>query len=93
MSLVVSNENGTITVPESVLVEIAVRAAERVDGVKVRRRRAVDAENRTVRLAVSVHRGRPLLEAANGAQAEVVAAFKASCGFEPTVDVSIGELE
>lgn len=93
MSLVVSNENGTITVPEGVLVDLAVRAAERVEGVKVRRRRAVDIENRSVRLAVSVRRGQPLLELARDAQAEVVASFRSACGIEPTVDLSVGELE
>jgi len=93
MSLVVSNENGTITVPGSVLVGIAVRAAEQVDGIKVRRRRTVDVENRSVRLSVAARRGLPLLELARETQAEVIAAFEASCGIEPTVDVSIGELE
>ena len=93
MSLVIENEIGTITVPEGVLVGIAVEAAERVDGLKVKRKRAVDAEHRVVRLAVSVRRGEPLLELAERAQDEVASSFQAVCGFEPTVEISVGELE
>jgi uncharacterized alkaline shock family protein YloU len=93
MSLVVTNANGTVTVPENVLVAIAVGAAERVEGIKVRRRRAVDVENRVVRLAVSAHRGEPLVELAERAQHEVAKTFKAVCGIETKVDIAIGELE
>ncbi len=93
MSLVVTNSHGTITVPEGVLVGLAVRAAERVEGVKVRRKRAVDIENRVVRLSVSARRGEPLVELAQRAQDEVASAFLAICGIEATVDIAIGELE
>lgn len=93
MSLVVTNSHGTITVPESVLVGIAVRAAERVDGIKVHRRRAVDVENRVVRLTVAARRGEPLLELAQTVQEKVAAALQAACGIEPIVEISVGELE
>jgi uncharacterized alkaline shock family protein YloU len=93
MSLVIANEHGTITVPEGVLVDLAVEAAERVDGLKVRRKRAVDAESRVVRLTVSVRRGEPLVELAQRAQDEVVSTFEQVCGIEPTVEISIAELE
>jgi uncharacterized alkaline shock family protein YloU len=80
-------------VPEGVLAGIAARAAESVDGVRVRRRRAVDTEARVVRLSVAARRGEPLVELAEKVQAEVAAALKAMCGMDATVDVAIGELE
>ncbi len=93
MSLVIENEHGTITVPDGVLVGIAVDAAERVEGLKVRRKRAVDTDSRVVRLSVSVRRGEPLVELAQRAQEEVASTFQSVCGIEPTVEISIGELD
>jgi hypothetical protein len=69
-----------------------VRAAESVEGVRVRRRRAVDLEAKVVRLTVAVRRGEPLAELAGRAQEEVAAALKAMCGLDTTVDVAIAEL-
>jgi len=93
MSLVLTSERGTVTVPEGVLVGIASRAAESVDGIRVRRRRTIDLEARAVRLSVAVRRGEPLVEQGERAQAEVVAALKAMCGIDTTVEIAIGELE
>jgi uncharacterized alkaline shock family protein YloU len=93
MSLVLTSERGTVTVPEGVLVEIAARAAEVVDGIRVRRRRTIDLEARAVRLSVAVRRGEPLVELAERVQAEVAAALKAMCGIDATVEIAIGELE
>ncbi len=93
MSLVLASERGTVTVPEGVLVGIAARAAEGVEGIRVRRRRAIDLEAGAVRLSVAVRRGEPLLELAERAQAEVAAALKTMCGIEATVEIAIGELE
>ncbi len=93
MSLVLTSESGTVTVPEGVLVEIAARAADGVDGVRVRRRRTIDLDARVVRLSVAARRGEPLVELAERVQAEVAAALKAMCGIDATVDVAIGELE
>jgi hypothetical protein len=92
MNVVLTNELGTVTVPEALLVGIAVRAAESVEGIKVRRRRTVDTEARVVRLSVSAPRGEPLVELAARAQDAVVDALEAACGFETTVDVTVGEL-
>ena len=92
MTLVVSTEHGTVTVPDGVLVGIAVRAAESVDGVRVRRRRAVDVEGRVVRLGVAATRGEPLVELAGRAQEAVGEALKTMCGIDARVDVAIGEL-
>jgi uncharacterized alkaline shock family protein YloU len=92
MSLVLTNDLGTVTVPDTVLAAIAVRAAETVDGVKVRRRRTVDVEAGIVRLAVAVRRGEPIVERVTLAQDEVAAVLKAMCGIEAQVDVAVGEL-
>jgi uncharacterized alkaline shock family protein YloU len=92
MSLVLTNDLGTVTVPDTVLAAIAVRAAETVDGVKVRRRRTVDVEAGTIRLAVAVRRGVPIVERAMLAQDEVAGALKAMCGIDAQVDVAVGEL-
>ena len=92
MTLVVSTEQGTVTVPDGVLVGIAVRAAESVGGIRVRRRRAVDVDAHVVRLAVAAGRGEPLVELAGLAQAAVAEALKTMCGIDARVDVAIGEL-
>jgi uncharacterized alkaline shock family protein YloU len=92
MSLVFESGNGTITVPNSALLQIAVRAAESVGGVRVRRRRAVDVEGKAVRLEVSVHGNEPLLAAGEAVQRAVAAALVTMCGLELAVDVAIEEL-
>jgi uncharacterized alkaline shock family protein YloU len=92
VTLVVSTEHGTVTVPDGVLTAIAVRAAESVDGIRVRRRRTVDVEARIVRLTVAASRGEQLVELAGRAQEAVADALKAMCGIEARVDVAIGEL-
>ena len=92
MSLVVESASGTITVPGTVLAEIAARAAESVEGVRVRRRRSVDVETRTVKLALTAGRNEPLTSIGAQVQEQVAAAFRAMCGLEMTVDVAIEEL-
>jgi uncharacterized alkaline shock family protein YloU len=93
MSLVLENASGTVTVTEGVLVGIAARAAESVEGIRVRRRRTIDLEARAVRLSVAVRRGEPLVELAERAQVEVAAALKKMCGIDTTVEIAIGALE
>ncbi len=92
MTLVVEGATGTIAVPDAVLVGIAVRAAEQVDGIRVRRRRAIDLDERVVRLAVTARRGEPLVELAARAQEEVASALERMCGLEVRVEITIGEL-
>ena len=60
MSVVFESGSGTITVPDSALLQIAVRAAESVEGVRVRRKRTVDVEGKLVRLEVTVQGNEPL---------------------------------
>jgi uncharacterized alkaline shock family protein YloU len=92
MTWVMTNELGTVTVPDAVLAGIAARAAESVDGVRVRRRRTVDVEAGAVRLAVAVRRGEPIVELAGHAQDAVASALRTMCGIEATVEISVGEL-
>ena len=93
MSLVLSNKAGSVTVPDHVLVGIAVRAAESVEGIRVRRRRSVDVERRHVRLSVAASRGEPLVELAAREQEAVGEALRGMCGIETIVDVAVGGLE
>jgi uncharacterized alkaline shock family protein YloU len=92
VSLVIPSENGTVTVPESVLLQIAVRAAEGVEGVRVRRRRSVDVEARAVRLELAARRGQVLPEAGAAVQEAVAAALRTMCGLDVRVDVAFEEL-
>jgi uncharacterized alkaline shock family protein YloU len=92
MTLVVGRQAGSITVPDAVLLGIAARAAERVEGIRVRRRRAIDLDEGVVRLAVAARRGEQLVGLAEQAQEEVAAALKTMCGIEARVEISIGEL-
>jgi uncharacterized alkaline shock family protein YloU len=89
---VVTTDLGTVTVPASVLAGIATRAAESVEGVRVRRRRTVDLDGGAVRLTVAIRRGEPVAELAGRAQDQVAATLLAMCGVEPKVDVSVVEL-
>jgi uncharacterized alkaline shock family protein YloU len=92
VTLVLTRAGGTIAVPDAVLVGIATRAAERVEGIRVRRRRTVDLDERLVRLAVEAPRGEPLVELAVRTQQEVAAALRQMCELEVKVDIAIGEL-
>ena len=92
VNLVVHGAAGTITVPDSVLLQIASSAAERVDGVRVRRRRAIDVDARTVKLGLAARRGEALPSLGARVQEEVAGALKAMCGLDVAVDVAIEEL-
>jgi uncharacterized alkaline shock family protein YloU len=92
VSLVIDGPHGTLTVPESVLLRIVTRAAESVEGLRVRRRRSVDVEARAVRLELAATRGEPLVAQGERAQAAVAAALKQTCDLDVTVDVAIEEL-
>lgn len=92
MSLVIDHDAGSITVPDSTLLAIAVMAAERVDGIRVLRRATVDLDEQVVRLPVSVRRGEPLLAAGRAAQDAVGSALETMCGLAPRIEITIGEL-
>ena len=84
--------NGTITVPDSVLLGIASRAVEGVDGLRVRRKRSLDVESRVVRLELSAERGEPLVSQGQRAQDAVADALQSTCGLDVAVDVTFEEL-
>ena len=92
MTLLLNGPHGTITVPDSVLVQIASRAAESVDGLHVRRKRSVDVESRVVRLELAAERGEPLVAQGERAQEAVAAALKRACDLDVAVDVAFEEL-
>ena len=92
MALVMNGPNGTITVPDSVLVGIATRAAESVDGLRVRRKRSVDLDARVVRLELSAEQGEPLVAQGERAQEAVATALKETCDLDVAVDVAFEEL-
>jgi uncharacterized alkaline shock family protein YloU len=92
MSLVLDGPHGAITVTDSVLVGIATRAAEGVEGVRVRRRRSFDVDSRLVRLELAAQRGEPLVAQGERVQEAVGAAFRETCGLEVAVDVAFEEL-
>ena len=92
MTLVHQSTNGTITVPESVLLQIVTRAAEAVPGARVRRKRSVDVEARVVRLEVTAGRGDQLVPLAERIQEAVAEALSTMCGLEARVDVAVEDV-
>jgi uncharacterized alkaline shock family protein YloU len=93
MTLVFSGPNGTVTIPDAVLLSIAVRAAESVDGVKVRRKRSVDVESRVVRLELTAPRSAPLVPLGESVQDAVASALQTMCGLDATVDLTFEDVE
>jgi uncharacterized alkaline shock family protein YloU len=93
MSLVIDAPAGSIVVPDSTLLTIAVTAARRVDGVRVLRRRSLELDAPLVRLSLAARRGEPLLALARRCQDEVARALDEMCGLDARVELTIGELE
>jgi uncharacterized alkaline shock family protein YloU len=84
VTVIVEDPAGMVTVSDSVLTQIAVRAAESVDAVRVRRpRRNVDVtlEDGRVRasLSLAVRRGTVLPETARAVQERVADALGRMC--------------
>lgn len=92
MSLVHTSTNGTVTIPDSVLADVAARAAESVAGVRVRRKRTVDVDARLVRLEIDAPRTTPLAETGAAVQDAVASALETMCGLAARVDVAVEEL-
>ena len=97
--LVIERPEGTITVSAAALAQLVQAAAERVDGVRVRRRRRgldVDLNDGggRVHLALAVRRGEVLPVLARAVQEEVAAAVARACELElEAVDVSVEEVD
>jgi uncharacterized alkaline shock family protein YloU len=87
---------GEVTIAESAVSQIVIRAAESVDGVRVRRgtaRRKPVIELPHVELEIAVEYGRVLPEIALEVQEHVAAALARMCEVDATVDVSVEELD
>jgi uncharacterized alkaline shock family protein YloU len=91
MNLELEARGGTIVVPEAVLLQIAARAAESVEGVRVRRRRAIDLKANTVRLGLAASGGEPLVVLGESVQTAVVDTMETMCGLTLAVDVAFEE--
>jgi uncharacterized alkaline shock family protein YloU len=90
--LVLAEAGGTITIAADVLDRIVRRAAEEVDGVKVRRR-GLDVKDGRVTLPVAVRYGVVLSTAGEQVQTRVAESLRSSCGLDlGAVDISIEEL-
>jgi uncharacterized alkaline shock family protein YloU len=98
MSHVVRSEVGTITVPDSVLAQIVRRAAEQVEGARVRRpRRGLEVEleggRATVSLELAARYGAVLPDLAQQVQERVADSLATMCGLDvQRVDLAIEEL-
>ena len=90
-ALILVEPGGTITIAGDVLDRIVRRAAEEVDGVKVRRR-GLDVKAGRVALGVDIRYGEVLAAVGEQVQQRVVDALWASCALDPAVDVSVEEL-
>lgn len=99
MSLVVEEQQGTITVTPSALADLVSRAAETVDGAHVKRgRRKLEVDvsdgGARVRLELTARYGVVLPELARAVQSTVAGVLTAMCRVEvEAVDVSVEEVE
>ena len=99
MSVVMEGEAGTITVPTATVTSLVTRAAEHVDGARIRRgRRHVEVEIADARVHVTLELvaryGEILPEVARQVQDRVTDALTTMCGLVvEAVDVEIGEIE
>jgi len=96
--LVLTEPEGTVTVPAGTLARIVVRAAELADGARVRKpRRGVDVElagsSATVTVRLAARYGVVLPELADEVQRQVSEALGLMCGVEVrSVEVVVEEL-
>ena len=96
--LVLREPSGAISLPAATLDRIVVRAAERVEGVRVRRpRRSVEValarDEARVSVGLAARYGIALPELVAGVQEQVREALETMCGVEVrAVDVAVEEL-
>ena len=99
MSYLVEDEKGTVAVTPATLAELVVRAAETVDGARVRRgRRRLDVDLSSgaarVRLELVARYGMVLPAVAREVQGKVSEALATMCDvLVAAVDVSVEEVE
>jgi uncharacterized alkaline shock family protein YloU len=88
-----------VKVTDGALAQIVIRAAEAVDGARVRRARRklaieIDGTRAQVDLELAVAYGRIIPDVARDVQARVADALQRMCGFDvAAVDVSVEELD
>lgn len=95
----IQTPDGTITVPNDVLSQIVVRAAESVSGAGVHRPRrsvtvSIDGDRARVALELTVQFGLVLPEVARDVQAQITDALRTTCDVAiEAVDVTVEELK
>ena len=94
---VLRDAGGSISIEPGTLETIVRRAAESVEGARVRRRRGleirVEESAAQVELALSAPYGVVLPELARAVQERVAAALATMCALTAAVDVAVEELE
>jgi uncharacterized alkaline shock family protein YloU len=98
MSIELAGEGGTLTVSTGAVSQIVMRAAESVDGVRVRRRRRLDVTvedgSAHVALPLTLAYGLVVPDAARDVQQRVAAALATMLGCEiAAVDVAVEGLD
>lgn len=83
----------TVTVSDNALTQIVVRAAEEVDGARVRKRRGVQPKDGRVTLWLAARYGTVLPELAHDVQERVASALRGMCELDVRVDVTIEEID
>ena len=82
----------TVTISDAAWTRIVTRAAEQVDGVRVRRR-GVERDGDRIAVQIGARYGTVLPDAARAVQAQVAEAVRTMCGVEPSsVDVAVEEI-
>jgi uncharacterized alkaline shock family protein YloU len=83
-----------VSVSDAAFAQLVVRAAEQVDGVRVRRPKKVDLEGDRLELSLAARFGTVLPEVAREVQRRVAAAVETTCGIAlGGVDVTVEELD
>lgn len=99
MMHVVRSGDGAITVSDAALTQIVLRAAEGVEGARVRRRLRrlpleIEDETARVDIGIAVAYGRVLPDVAREVQTQVTDALTRMCGLDvAAVDVTVEELD
>jgi uncharacterized alkaline shock family protein YloU len=100
VTISLGGEGGSVAISDGALAQIVVRAAQSVDGVRIRRtrgRRRVDVSvedgRARVGLELAIRYGLVVPESAGEAQARVADALRTMCGFEiDSIAVAVEEL-
>jgi uncharacterized alkaline shock family protein YloU len=82
-----------ITITDGALAQIVVGAAERVEGMRVRRRKGVEPQDGHVSLSLAARYGTTIPEGARDVQQQVRDALMSMCELDVAVDVSVDEVD